>query len=93
MEYSGVDFLRDVDEGFYCTNYIRAWIFQSQLRDHMERKFGYQWYRKKKAGLFLRELWDWGQKYPATEILSQLGFKGLDINYLIDSLTRDIKSF
>ncbi len=93
MEYSEVDYLRDVDEGFYCTNYIRAWVFQSQLRDHMEEKFGYQWYRKKKAGLFLRELWDLGQKYPAAEILSQLGFKGLDINYLIDSLTRGIKSF
>jgi len=46
MKYPKEDYLRDVDEGFYCTNYIRAWIFESQLKEYMHRKFGYEWYKK-----------------------------------------------
>lgn len=93
MEYTGENYLRDVDGGFYCTNYIRAWIFQSQLKEYMYRKFDYDWYKKKKAGLFLKELWSCGQKYSIAEILSQLGFDKMDINYLISSLIDGIKSF
>ncbi len=93
MEYPEENYLRDVDDGFYCTNYIRAWIFQSQLKEYMHDKFGYDWYRKKKAGSFLRGLWSYGQKYSAEEVLSQLGFDGMDINYLVNSLIDEIKSF
>ena len=93
MEYPEENYLRDVDGGFYCTNYIRAWIFQSQLKEYMYRKFDYNWYKKKKAGLFLKELWSYGQKYSASEVLSQLDFKSLDISYLIDSLIDGIRNF
>ncbi len=91
MSYSGTDYLKDVDDGFYCTNYIRAWIFEGQLKDYMHRKFGYSWFKEKKAGDFLREIWSYGQKYDPVEVLIQLGFKDLDINYLIDSLSEEIK--
>src|SRR3972149_6707292 len=93
MEYTGENYLRDVDNGFYCTNYIRAWIFQSQLKEYMYRKFGYKWYKKREAGLFLKELWSYGQKYSISEILSQLGFEKMDIDYLISSLIDGIKVF
>lgn len=93
MEYPAENYLKDVDEGFYCTNYIRAWIFQSQLQEYIYRKYGRGWYRKKKAGSFLRELWYYGQKYPAEEILLQLGFDRMDIGYLTNSLTDIIKRF
>jgi len=93
MEYPEESYLRDVDEGFYCTDYIRAWIFQSQLREYIHQKFDYSWYKKKKAGFFLKELWSYGQKYSVDEILSQLGFSKLDINFLINSLIEEIKSF
>jgi hypothetical protein len=93
MEYQAENYLRDVDNGFYCTNYIRAWIFQSQLKEYIYKKFGCRWYKNKKAGLFLRELWNYGQKYSAVEILSQLGFKRMDIDYLISSLIDGIKGF
>jgi hypothetical protein len=93
MEYPEETYLKDVDEGFYCTNYIRAWIFQSQLEEYIYRKFGRGWYKKKEAGSFLRELWYYGQKYSAEEILSQLGFDKMDIDCLINSLTDIIKSF
>jgi hypothetical protein len=90
MQYPGADYLKDVDDGFYCANYIRAWIFEAQLKDHMHQKFGYGWFRQKKAGDFLKELWSYGQKYDPVEILQQLGYKELDVNYLIDSLIEEI---
>jgi hypothetical protein len=93
MLYNKSDYLKDVDEGFYCTNYIRAWIFETQLKDYMHRKFGYDWFKKKKAGDLLRELWSYGQKYNASEILAQLDFSGLDVNYLINSLVEEIKKY
>lgn len=93
MEYPAVNYLRDVDNGFYCTNYIRAWIFQSQLKEYIYEKFGRSWYKNKKAGVFLKELWNYGQKYSAEEILSQLGFERMDIDYLISSLIDGIKVF
>lgn len=93
MEYPQETYLKDVDEGFYCTNYIRAWMFQSQLEEYIYTKFGRDWYKKKKAGSFLRELWQYGQKYPPEEILSQLGFDKMDISYLIDTLIAVIKNF
>lgn len=93
MDYPEENYLKDVDDGFYCTNYIRAWIFQAQLKGYIQDKFGYDWYKKKKAGSFLKELWYHGQKYSAEEILSQLGFNKMSIDCLIDSLTGTIRSF
>jgi hypothetical protein len=93
MDYSPESYLRDVDEGFYCTSYIRAWIFQSQIEEYLYRKFGYRWYSKKAAGSFLKELWRYGQKYSPEEILSQLGFDKMNIDYLIYSLIDRIKRF
>jgi len=86
MDYSGSDYLKDVDEGFYCTNYIRAWIFEAQLKDYILRKFGSNWIKQKKAGDFLKEIWMYGQKYNPVEILRQLDYKDLDADYLINSL-------
>ncbi len=90
MQYLDAEYLKDVDEGFYCTNYIRAWIFEAQLKDYMHRKFGYAWMKQKKAGDFLREIWSYGQKYNPSEILDQLGYRELDVDYLISSITENI---
>ena len=92
MRYSATDYLKDVDDGFYCTSYIRAWIFEAQLKDYMHRKFGYGWFKEKKAGDFLRDIWSYGQKYDPVEVLAQLDFKELDIGYLINSLKEEIKA-
>ena len=41
---------------------------------------------------FLKEIFSYGQKYSPDEVLQQLDYKGLDINYLIDILTSEIKN-
>jgi hypothetical protein len=91
MQYSKSDYLKDVDEAFYCTNYIRAWIFEAQLKDYMHKKFGYDWFNKKRAGDFLREIWSYGQKYNPVEILKQIDYKDLDISHLINSMLEEIR--
>lgn len=91
MKYFPENYLKDVDEGFYCVNYIRAWMFEAQLRDYILNKFGKYWFKSKKAGDFLKELWNYGQKYLPEEILDFLGYKSMDINYLINNTINIIK--
>ena len=33
VPYPTSDYLEDVDGGFYCTSYLRAWAFETQLRE------------------------------------------------------------
>jgi len=93
MQYPAENYLKDVDEGFYCTNYIRAWIFEAQLNEYLVKKYGYGWHSKKKAGDFLKEAWSYGQKYGIDETVRQLDFKKLDMGYLINSLKENILSY
>ena len=61
------DCLEDVDGGFYCTCYLRAWAFEAQLRDHLKSRFGSDWFRRRAAGDLLRELWGLGQSLRAKQ--------------------------
>lgn len=40
-------FLIDVDDGFYCANYLRAWIFESQIKRVLVQHFGENWFEKR----------------------------------------------
>ncbi|MCG9479860.1 MAG: hypothetical protein K9H14_06570 [Actinomycetia bacterium] len=93
MSYSPQSYMTDVDPGFYCTNYIRAWSFEAQLNQYLCTEYGNRWYSNRRAGNFLKEVWSYGQKYDAAEILEQLGFKQLDTDLLIDSLLSSVKSY
>lgn len=86
VRYNPEDYLADLDDGFYCARYLRAWIFEAQLRSVFVRRWGEEWFTKPKAGALLRELWSHGQRYPADELLRQLGEPGLDIG----PITRDV---
>ncbi|MDD3520116.1 MAG: hypothetical protein PHU65_02615 [Actinomycetota bacterium] len=91
MKYFPENYLKDVDENFYCTNYIRAWIFEAQVKEYMLKKFGYKWYKNRKAGDFLKEIWSYGMKYSPEEVLEFLDYKGLDINYLLNNTINLLK--
>ena len=47
VPYPRGDYLEDVDGGFYCTCYLRAWAFEAQLRDHLKSRFGSDWFRRR----------------------------------------------
>jgi len=80
-------YLSDVDDGFYCAHYLRAWILEAQLRAVLKDKFGEKWFNSLDAGRFLKDLWSKGQKYDAVEITQTLGYRGLDPSLL----TREIE--
>lgn len=75
-------YLLDLDDGFYCAQYLRAWIFEAQLRVQLKNLFGEQWFNNEKSGAFLKNLWSVGQKYNIEEIAISLGMKSLDLEPL-----------
>jgi len=69
---SDTDYLADIDDGFYASQYLRAWAFEAQLRSYLREKFGSTWFARRDAGSLLRELWSEGQKPSADEILEEV---------------------
>ena len=89
VRYSSEDYLADLDDGFYAARYLRAWIFEAQVRSVFIRRWGERWFENDEAGAMLRELWSHGQRYSAVELLQQLGEPGLDVGPVmadVDSL-------
>lgn len=82
VPYPTSDYLDDVDGGFYCTCYLRAWAFESQLRDHLREQFGSDWFRRRQAGGLVRELWSLGQAHTADELLREVTGHELDFGVL-----------
>jgi hypothetical protein len=72
IEPSPTDYLADVDAGFYCTEYVRAWAFEAALKRFFREKFGSTWFTRRDAGSLVRELWSEGQRPTADEILKDL---------------------
>jgi hypothetical protein len=84
VAYPASDYLEDVDGGFYCTCYLRAWAFEAQLRDHLRERFGRDWFRQRAAGSLVRELWSLGQAHTAEELLAEVTGQRLEFGVLAD---------
>jgi len=69
---SDTDYLGDIDDGFYASQYLRAWAFEAQLRTYLREQFGNSWFSRRDAGGLLRELWSEGQKPTADELLEEV---------------------
>jgi hypothetical protein len=80
------DYLNDVDDAFYCAQYLRAWIFEVQLRRFLEHHFGAEWFASHEAGEYLISLWRRGQEFTCEELAMDMGYDGLDTHYLIEEL-------
>lgn len=87
VKYPPQRYLADFDRNFYVLQYLQAWIWEVQLRRHLEREFGENWFSSRKAGDFLKELWSQGQKFDVWEIASRLGYEGLDISQVQAEIT------
>ena len=72
LEPSPVNYLADIDSGFYVYSYLRSWAFEAQLRDHLRERFGNDWFTSRSAGSLLRELWAEGQRPTADELLREV---------------------
>jgi oligoendopeptidase F len=81
-------YLYDLDDAFYCADYLRAWIGETQLRDTLRTKYGTRWFQNEKAGGFLKELWNTGHYYRIEELLKELGHERLDLHPVLTDLSR-----
>src|SRR5205823_5196343 len=81
IPYPETDYLEDVDEGFYCTSYLRAWAFDAQLADHLRTRFGQSWFGAPEAGGLLREMWSLGQSLRAEALLRQVA--GVELDFAV----------
>jgi hypothetical protein len=86
IRYRRDAFLADMDAGFYSADYLRAWIRAAQLRAHLVREVGEDWWRRRETGDRLRALFAEGTKPSSEEIAGRLGFEPLDTAPLLEEL-------
>ncbi len=84
VNYDSIFYLLDLDSGFYSADYLRAWIFEAQLRNKLKENFGSKWFENKKSGELLKELFEFGNENSVYEIAKHIGYDGLDLNYLLN---------
>ncbi|MGQ9630705.1 MAG: hypothetical protein ACUVXI_10390 [bacterium] len=86
VEYPAEMYLADVDPGFYCARYLRAWLLCYRLGEHLTQNFDEDWFRNPKAGILLKDLWGRGQENRAEEIPEILGAGDLKIDPIIERM-------
>src|SRR4051794_28268416 len=86
VRYRKEAYLSDMDAGFYSADYLRAWIRSAQLREHLVREVGADWWRNPKTGDLLRDLFREGTKPTSEEIAGRLGFDSLDTKPLLHEI-------
>jgi len=92
IEFADVDFLPDVDTGFYSSSYLRAWSFEALLRSFLREEFGSAWFTRREAGSLLRELWTEGQKPTADELLADVAGSELDLSAVAERVGEAIRA-
>jgi hypothetical protein len=90
VEPAAVDYLGDIDDGFYASQYLRAWALEAQLRAHLRERFGNAWFSRREAGLLLRELWAEGQKPTADELLRDVTGEALELAAVADRIRESL---
>jgi hypothetical protein len=86
VDWPGVSYLSDVDDGYYVANYLRAWAFETTLRRILRERFGEEWFLQSPAGDFLRSIWREGQRLSADELLTELGEGPLDFGVMLSEV-------
>jgi hypothetical protein len=86
IRYRRENYLADMDAGFYSADYLRAWIRSAQLRDHLVREVGSDWWRSPQTGELLTDLFREGTRPSSEEIAARLGFDPLDTRPLLHEI-------
>ena len=86
IRYPAENFLVDMDAGFYSADYLRAWVRAAQLRAHLRRQVGDDWWRSPATGELLRVLFREGVRPSSEEIATRIGFEPLGSGPLQEEL-------
>jgi hypothetical protein len=87
IRYPAANHLADMDAGFYSADYLRAWIRAAQVRAHLRREVGQEWWRLAGTGDLLRELFREGTRPSTEEIADRIGYDPLDTGPLVAEMT------
>lgn len=87
LAYRPDGFVADMDPGFYSADYLRAWVRSAQVRQHLVRSLGSEWWRSPATGDLLRGLFREGTRPSSEELADRLGFNPLDLRPLVAELT------
>ena len=88
---SAASYLADIDPGLYCTEYLRSWAFEAQLRDYLRTRFGNAWFARRDAGELLRELWSEGQARRADDMLEEVTGSRVEMAALEDRIRESLR--
>jgi hypothetical protein len=88
---SAAEFLFDLDDSFYSASYLRAWAFEVLLREYVKTRFGSRWWASPRAGAFLKDIWQTGDRYTADEMAAQIGIGTIDFEPLADEFNSALK--
>lgn len=80
--YKPLNYLFDMDSEFYSADYLRAWLGEAQLREHLVREYGPVWWANASAGTFLLGLWQESSRPDAEQVVAQIGAQPLDAGAL-----------
>jgi len=61
------------------------------LRDYLQTKYGRVWWRNRRAGELLKEMWNTGNRYRADELVEQVGAGKFSIEPVIDEFLVGLK--
>ncbi|HET7571325.1 MAG TPA: hypothetical protein VFJ77_01505 [Gaiellaceae bacterium] len=86
LRYDPRRYLSDMDAGFYSADYLRAWIRAAQVRAHLRREVGEDWWRSAGTGEILRALFAEGTRPTSEQVAARLGFDALDTGPLVGEL-------
>jgi hypothetical protein len=85
------EFLFDLDDGFYSASYLRAWAFEVLLREYLKTSYGTKWWASPGAGVFLKEIWETGDRYTADEMAAQIGIGPIEFGPLAEEFNRALR--
>ncbi len=78
--------LEEAGSAMGAAAYLRGWMASAMLAEHLRSRFGREWFRRKQAGAFLKELWETGGLYRVEELCREIGLGDIDVQVLLDEL-------
>ncbi len=82
--------LEDTGAPMDAANYLRGWIAEAMLAEHLRLRFGRDWFKSRPAGTFLKEIWETGNLYRTEELCREIGLGDLEVQVLTDELLEGI---
>jgi len=79
------------DSKYRSAESMRGRAFATQMLEQLRSKFGFRWWRSRKAGDMLIDLWNTGYRYTADELASMAGLGELSFEWLASQMLKVVR--